>query len=104
MLHREILNLCLGTLVFSALVSASVSAAGEWIPYNGTFPGMVGSLCSEAHPATYIAVRSRDEWVAYWEPVKAADLADPNDNDGTDSSTTRSGFLKVYRSCCKLRV
>jgi hypothetical protein len=70
MLHREILNLCLAALVLSALVSPSVSAAGEWIPYNGTFPGMVGSLCSEAHPATYIAVRSRDEWVAYWEPLR----------------------------------
>src|ERR1700722_943969 len=70
MLHREIPNLWLGALVLSAMVSASVSAAGEWIPYNGTFPGMVGSICSEAHPAHYVAVRSRDEWVAYWEPLR----------------------------------
>jgi hypothetical protein len=70
MIHREILNLWLGALILSAMASASVSAASEWIPYNGTFPGMVGSLCSEAHPATYIAVRSRDEWVAYWEPLR----------------------------------
>ena len=70
MLHREIPNLWLGALVLSAMVSASVSVAGEWIPYNGAFPGMVGSLCSEAHPATYIAVRSRVEWVAYWDPLR----------------------------------
>ena len=70
MLHREIRDLWLGASVVICMVSASVSAAGEWTLYTGTFPGMVGSICSEARPATYTAVRSRDEWAAYWEPLR----------------------------------
>jgi hypothetical protein len=53
-----------------AFLSAIASADIEWTNYTGTFSaGTVGSICSEPHPATYIAVRSYNEWVSYWESL-----------------------------------
>jgi hypothetical protein len=31
---------------------------------------MVGTICSERHSATYVAVRSHDERVTYWESLR----------------------------------
>ena len=60
-----------GSCVTLAFLSAIAIAGIEWTNYRGTFPpGAVGSICSEPHPATYIAVRSHDEWVSYWESLR----------------------------------
>jgi protease stability complex PrcB-like protein len=60
-----------GSCVTLAFLSAIASADIEWTNYRGTFlPSMVGSICSEPHPATYIAVRSHDDWVSYWGSLR----------------------------------
>ncbi|SRR6266851_9303655 len=70
MIHRKIRIAWFGAWISIAVASTSVRAADEWTPYKGTFPGMVGSICGKPDPAIFIAVRSRDEWVSYWEPLR----------------------------------
>lgn len=60
----------IGLWVSLVVASSGVRAAGEWTPYNGTFPGMVGSICGKPDPAIFLAVKSRDEWISYWEPLR----------------------------------